>query len=185
MQHGEKPEAALAAIIAVVAGLIDWLLGRLTNDDDLVGDRSIAYTRAGLQALNGRDTLLDFTSARPALAAHYAERVYASGPRTGPLRLLAHPPGRRRPEEVPRRHLQLRPRPGRMLRQAVLRLPEPGRCRLPAIGGDPERARLRRLHMGTPIAAPPEDRPRRSFTRIPGDGARTVLPWPTTGVPPT
>ncbi|MFD5936467.1 hypothetical protein [Streptomyces sp. NPDC060333] len=61
MQNGEKPEAALAAIIAVVAGLIDWLLGWLTNDDDLVGERSIAYTRAGLAALNGRETTLDFT----------------------------------------------------------------------------------------------------------------------------
>ncbi|MBZ4318566.1 hypothetical protein [Streptomyces huiliensis] len=62
MQDGEKQEAALAAVIAVVAALIDWLLGWLVNDDDLVGDRSVAFTRAGLQALNGRDTVLDFTS---------------------------------------------------------------------------------------------------------------------------
>ncbi|MFD9302190.1 hypothetical protein ACFWCB_05745 [Streptomyces sp. NPDC060048] len=61
IKDGEKQEAALAAVIAVVAALLDWLLGWLSNDDDLVGERSVAYTRAGLQALNGKDTVLDFT----------------------------------------------------------------------------------------------------------------------------
>ncbi|MEU2955634.1 hypothetical protein [Streptomyces xanthochromogenes] len=44
MENGESSEAALAAIIAVVAALLVWLLGWLSNDDDLVGERSIAIT---------------------------------------------------------------------------------------------------------------------------------------------
>ncbi|MFF7250457.1 hypothetical protein ACFZBU_42075 [Embleya sp. NPDC008237] len=47
-EHGESQEAA---VIAVVAALITWLLGWLTNDDDLVGERSIAISSKAVRHL--------------------------------------------------------------------------------------------------------------------------------------
>lgn len=49
VEHGESEEAGLAAVIAVVAAMIAWLLGWLTNDDDdFVGERSIAFSYKAL-----------------------------------------------------------------------------------------------------------------------------------------
>ncbi|MFE4857635.1 hypothetical protein [Streptomyces sp. NPDC056670] len=51
IQHGDSSEAALAAVIAVVSALLTWLLGWLSNDDDLVGERSIAISRKAVRHL--------------------------------------------------------------------------------------------------------------------------------------
>ncbi|WP_395292981.1 hypothetical protein ACF9IK_04795 [Kitasatospora hibisci] len=48
IDHGESSDAALAAVVAVVAALLTWILGWFTNDDDLVGERSIAITAKAL-----------------------------------------------------------------------------------------------------------------------------------------
>ncbi|MET8776961.1 hypothetical protein ABZV58_18320 [Nocardia sp. NPDC004654] len=54
MEHGEKEDASLAALIGVVAALLAALLEWLTNDDDLVGELSLAFNRNALAALASR-----------------------------------------------------------------------------------------------------------------------------------
>ncbi|NUL02914.1 hypothetical protein HRW07_06590 [Streptomyces lunaelactis] len=42
------------SLVGLVARLFDWLLGLLTNEDDLVKERSIGFTRSALEALAAR-----------------------------------------------------------------------------------------------------------------------------------
>ncbi|MFJ8469990.1 sialidase family protein [Streptomyces swartbergensis] len=49
-EHGDSQEAGLAVIVALVAALLGALLAWLINDDDLIGERTIAFDRAALAA---------------------------------------------------------------------------------------------------------------------------------------
>ncbi|MFF3343668.1 hypothetical protein [Streptomyces flavidovirens] len=51
VENGEKEDASLAVVIAIVAALLSLLLEWLINDDDLVGERSVALNRRALVAL--------------------------------------------------------------------------------------------------------------------------------------
>lgn len=52
--------AAWAAFMSLGAGLLNAILGWLTNDDDLVCERSIGFTRSGLLALAARPNNEDY-----------------------------------------------------------------------------------------------------------------------------
>lgn len=53
-ENGESQDAGLAVIVALVAALLGALLAWLINDDDLIGERTIAFDRAALAALAAR-----------------------------------------------------------------------------------------------------------------------------------
>ena len=44
--------AATLALVAIIGGLVNALLGSITNEDDLVCERNIAWTKEGLNALS-------------------------------------------------------------------------------------------------------------------------------------
>lgn len=54
MDNGDKEDASLTALVALVAGLLSALLGWLINDDDLVGERSLSFNRSALANLVSR-----------------------------------------------------------------------------------------------------------------------------------
>ncbi|QNE74486.1 hemopexin repeat-containing protein [Streptomyces finlayi] len=59
-EHGESQEASLAAVVAIVSALLGLLLELFTNDDDLIQDRSLAFTRPALTELALRPDARDY-----------------------------------------------------------------------------------------------------------------------------
>ncbi|MFI6219954.1 hypothetical protein ACIBEH_05300 [Nocardia salmonicida] len=59
-EHGESADAGLAALVAVIAGLMGAILTWLLGKDDLIQQRTFAFDRAALEALREDNTWLDF-----------------------------------------------------------------------------------------------------------------------------
>ncbi|WP_336324036.1 hypothetical protein [Streptomyces lavendofoliae] len=52
--------SAWFSLVGLVAKLFDWLMGLLTNEDDLVKERSFGFTHTALMAIPGRPVEWDF-----------------------------------------------------------------------------------------------------------------------------
>ncbi|MEV0544800.1 hypothetical protein [Nocardia salmonicida] len=76
-EHGESSDAGLAALVAVIAGLMGAILSWLLGKDDLIQQRTIAFDRAALEQLRGNTKWLDFRGQD----AWYQLVVTASGSR--------------------------------------------------------------------------------------------------------
>lgn len=76
-QHGESSDAGLAALVAVIAGLMGAILDVLIGKDDLIQERTIAFDRAALEQLRGNTTWIDFRGEN----AWYQLVVTVSSPR--------------------------------------------------------------------------------------------------------
>ncbi|WP_371250608.1 hypothetical protein [Nonomuraea sp. AD125B] len=69
--------SAWFSLVGLVARLFDWLLGLVTNDDDLVKERSIGFTRSALKALSRRPGGYDFWDFNGGGGGHHQVNIKA------------------------------------------------------------------------------------------------------------